>query len=159
MNRQGIIILGMHRSGTSLSAKLIASWGAHGKEGAMLGADESNPEGHWEYAPLVSFNNELLRVVDSSWNVPPRDSHQELLAALAQESDFRSRAIQLLDEMRTEGRPWFWKDPRLSILLPFWKQLWGSVVYVVAIRDPSDVALSLKSRDGFSTLTSFLLWE
>jgi hypothetical protein len=61
--------------------------------------------------------------------------------------------------MKTDGRPWFWKDPRLSILLPFWKQIWGSVAYVVVIRDPSDIALSLQKRDGLSTLTSFLLWE
>jgi hypothetical protein len=155
----GIVILGMHRSGTSLIAKLTARWGAYGNEAAMLGPDESNPEGHWEYAPLVYLNDELLRAVDSRWNVPPRDSHKELLRALGQESEFRTRAIRLMAEMRTEGRPWFWKDPRLSVLLPFWQEIWGSVVYVVVTRDPSDIAVSLKTRDTFTTLTSFSLWE
>lgn len=159
LNKQGIIVLGMHRGGTSLAAELVVRWGAYGSEGALQAADASNPQGYWEYSQLVSFNDELLRAVDSRWNVPPGDSDKALLEALAQQSDFRGRAIQLLQEMQTEGRPWFWKDPRLSILTPFWKQLWGPVVYIVAIRDPSDIAVSLEARDGFSTSTSFLLWQ
>jgi hypothetical protein len=35
----------------------------------------------------------------------------------------------LLQEMQSAGRAWFWKDPRLSVLLPFWKQFWGPAIY------------------------------
>jgi len=156
---RGIVVLGMHRGGTSLAAHLVSCWGAYGNESAMIGRDDNNPDGHWEYAPLMVFNEELLAAVDSSWVVPPRDSQKELLQSLAEEPEFRDRALSLAAAMRAPGRPWFWKDPRLSILLPFWKQLWGSVAYIVATRDPAAIARSLETRDGLSTLTSFRLWH
>jgi hypothetical protein len=159
VNNHGIVVLGMHRGGTSLTAELVCRWGAYGNESGMIEADAGNPNGYWEYAPLVRFNNELLEAVNASWSAPPVDGDKAVLTALAHEPEFRSRAVGLLEQMQAGGRPWFWKDPRLSIVLPFWKQLWGCVVYVVAVRDPSDIALSLGSRDGFSTWTSFALWE
>src|SRR5262245_26715706 len=146
-----MIVLGMHRGGTSLAAQLVSRWGAYGNESAMIGADHSNPSGHWELAPLVALNEELLAAIESNWTVPPRDRERELLEQLAEASEFRDRALDLIAAMRKGGRPWFWKDPRLSILLPFWKKLWGSAVYVVATRDPARIARSLATRDGFST--------
>src|SRR5579864_3350 len=131
-----IVILGMHRSGTSLLAEVVNRWGAYGQEAAMIAGDTWNPRGYWEFAPLTRFNDEILGLFQSRWNVPPDDYAKPLLRALSQEPYFRGRALELLSSMRTAGRPWFWKDPRLSILLPFWKQLWGDAVYLVAVRDP-----------------------
>jgi hypothetical protein len=149
----------MHRSGTSVAAELLQRWGAYGKEEALIRRDIWNERGYWEYAPLVEFNEDLLRAVNSSWHIPPGDSGRPLLAALAQDAWFRERALRLLEEMQAAGLPWFWKDPRLSILLPFWKQVWGNVLYVVPVRDPIDIALSLQRRDGFSVSRSLLVWQ
>jgi hypothetical protein len=155
----GIIVLGMHRSGTSLTAELVQKWGAYGNQAEMLPGDRWNPRGYWEPAPLVRLNDELLAMVQSRWNVPPTDEAQSRLASLAQHALFRSRALDLLDRIRASGRPWFWKDPRLALLLPFWKQLWGDVVFVVPVRDPGDIAQSLGRRDGFSFHYSLALWQ
>jgi len=155
----GIIVLSMHRSGTSLVAELVQRWGAYGKEEALMQEDAWNERGYWEYGPLVDFNEALLRAVDSSWHVPPADSDRPRLAALAQDASYRDRALRLLEDMQAGGRPWFWKDPRLPVLLPFWKQVWGDVVYVVPVRDPVDIALSLQRRAPFSMSRSLLVWQ
>ena len=54
---------------------------------------------------------------------------------------------------------WFWKDPRLSLLLPFWQKFWSGVRYVVCIRDPYEICLSLYERDGLSFEVSIALWQ
>jgi hypothetical protein len=61
--------------------------------------------------------------------------------------------------MGRDGRPWFWKDPRLAVLLPFWKQIWEDVAYIIAVRDPGDIAESLQRRDEFSLSGALLLWQ
>ena len=48
----------------------------------------------------------------------------------------------MVADMAAWGRPWVWKDPALSFFLPFWKAFWDAPVYVVAVRDPRDVAIS-----------------
>ncbi|MBC7928503.1 MAG: sulfotransferase, partial [Bryobacteraceae bacterium] len=158
-NKPGIIILGMHRSGTSLIAQLVHRWGAYAHEDAMLPGDVWNPNGYMEPAPLVRFNDELLGMLQSRWNVPPHRCDKPMLAELALQPELRARAQDLIGPMLACGRPWFWKDPRLAILLPFWKQLWGKVVYIIPVREPGDIAISLGRRDGFSMRTSLVLWH
>jgi hypothetical protein len=155
----GIIVLGMHRSGTSLTAELVGRWGAYGSEQDMVQPSKWNARGYWEYAPLVRFNDRLLQAVDSKWNVPPSEDDALVLERLARKGPYRKKALQLLDKMRTAGRTWFWKDPRLSILLPFWRRLWKDVTYVVVVRDPLDIALSLRARDHLPISASLLLWQ
>ena len=155
----GIIVLGMHRSGTSLTAELVCRWGAYGSERDLVPPSQWNARGYWEYAPLVRFNDRLLQGVDSKWNVPPSEDGASALARLARKGAYRKEALQLLDKMRSAGRTWFWKDPRLSILLPFWRRLWKDVTYVIVVRDPLDIALSLRARDHLPISASLLLWQ
>jgi hypothetical protein len=154
----GIIVLGMHRSGTSLAAELIYRWGAYGSED-LIQPSQWNPRGYWEYAPLIRFNDRLLHAVGSKWNVPPGDDGAVLLSRLARRGSYRDEGLRLLDRIRSGGRTWFWKDPRLSILLPFWRRLWGDVAYVVVVRDPIDIASSLRARDHLPVFASLLLWQ
>jgi hypothetical protein len=155
----GIIVLGMHRSGTSLAAELVYRWGAYGSEEDLIQPSKWNPRGYWEYAPLVRFNDRLLHAVGSKWNVPPAEDSALLLSRLARRGSYRQEGLRLLDCMRSAGRTWFWKDPRLSILLPFWRHVWGKVAYVVVVRDPIDIALSLQARDHLPVFASLLLWQ
>jgi hypothetical protein len=155
----GIIVLGMHRSGTSLTAELVCRWGAYGSERDLIQPGKWNARGYWEYAPLVRFNDRLLQAVDSKWNVPPSEDDAVVLARLASKGMYRKEGLRLLDKMRPAGRIWFWKDPRLSILLPFWRRLWKDVTYVIVVRDPIDIALSLRARDHLPIFASLLLWQ
>lgn len=156
---EGIIVLGMHRSGTSLTAELVSRWGAYGSPRDLIPPGRWNRRGYWEYAPLVRFNDCLLQAVDSKWNVPPPVESAPRLSRLARRGEYRREGLELLRRMRSAGRPWFWKDPRLAILLPFWRELWKQVTYVVVIRDPLHIAASLLERDRLPVSASLLLWQ
>ena len=157
---KGIIVLGMHRGGTSLVGDLVASWGAYaGGEQELLPADSNNRQGYWEYLPLVRFNQELLAGLSADWFLPPAEADRRTLRKRAAEPSYRGRAEQLIRAMRDGGRSWFWKDPRMALLLPFWQEVLPDVVYVVVVRHPLDIAMSLKKRDHFPVSASLLLWQ
>jgi hypothetical protein len=149
----------MHRSGTSLAAEIAHRWGAYIDTSLLLETNDGNPGGYWEHRPLVELNDKLLATVHSSWKVPPSDDGQRHLARLARKGSFRDRARRLLATLNPNQSVWLWKDPRLCILLPFWKEIWGSVVYLVPVRDPMAVSSSLCARGDFSMPSALLLWQ
>jgi hypothetical protein len=155
----GIIILGMHRSGTSLAAEVAHRWGAYVDTSLLLEPNDGNPRGYWEHRSLVKLNDDLLAAVHSSWKMPPTEEGRKRLARLAKKGSFRHRAHKLLATINSNQAVWLWKDPRLCILLPFWKEIWGSVAYLVPIREPMAIASSLCARRDFSTPSALLLWQ
>lgn len=156
--QQPIIVLGMHRSGTSLLAELIHKWGAFGNE-RFLAADYRNSQGYWEYQPLVYFNRRLLLSVQSQSFVPPSDEAQTTLAARALEPAWRDEALQLVSAMEAGKRIWYWKDPRLTVMLAFWQHFWTNPIYVIAVREPVDTALSLKKIYGWPVSAGYVMWQ
>jgi hypothetical protein len=155
----GVIILGMHRSGTSLAAEIAYRWGAYAETKLLMEPNDGNLRGYWEYRPLVELNDALLAAVHSSWKVPPTNESQIHLAKLAKQGSFRRRALRILATMNSNQTVWFWKDPRLCILLPFWKEIWRNVVYLIPIRDPMASSCSLRARGDFSIQSALLLWQ
>lgn len=154
-----IIVLGMHRSGTSLLAHAVGRWGAYaGHTRDLIAPGRSNRRGFWEYEPLVSFNRVLLASLDSDWCVPPPEGTESLMERRASEGWFKTRASYLISCMEQNGTAWFWKDPRLCILLPFWKNLLDAN-YVISVRKPTEIALSLSKRNGIPTSAALLLWQ
>ena len=67
-----------------------------------------------------------------------------------------------LRERTDERSIWAFKNPRTARLLPFWQGVFNHVgvedAYVLALRNPLSVALSLERRNGFSHAKSHLLW-
>jgi hypothetical protein len=155
----GVIILGMHRSGTSLAAEIAYRWGAYADTSLFIEPNDGNPRGYWEPRPLLKLNNDLLATVHSSWKVPPTEEGRKHLARLAKRGSFRHRAHKLLATMNPNQNVWLWKDPRLCILLLFWKEILGTVVYLVSIREPMAIASSLCARRDFSVPSALLLWQ
>lgn len=156
--QQPIIVLGMHRSGTSLLAELIEKWGAFGSD-RFLAADHRNSQGYWEYEPLVHFNRRLLVSVQSQSFVPPSDQDEITLTKRALEPEWRNEARQLVSAMELGQGAWYWKDPRLAVTLAFWQQFWDDPVYVIAVREPRDTALSLHKIYGLPLTAGYLLWQ
>lgn len=164
-NLRPIIILGVDRSGTSLVASMTAHWGAYAGEDEVLGqGDQGNPQGYWEYGDLKPFVDELLASEKISvWH----PTFRMLVKERAQESYYREKAESLVAGMEKKGRPWFWKEPDLSLALPFWKQFWKDPVYVVTVRNPYDSAVSWKKfvlpeelHDRYSLIAANLLrWQ
>ena len=120
-------------------------------------SDEWNPQGYWEHLPLIRFNQKLLESVNSNWFVPPCDD--ELLKKRATESEYRKQVLELITVMQEESHVWFWKDPRLAILLPCWMELWQDVTFIIPVRQPLDTAISLQRIYEFPLSASLLLWQ
>lgn len=140
-----IIVLGVMRSGTSLTAELVRLWGAYaGGQDHLWKSDvhDARGYGYMEYIPLQKLNNELL---DNNDRVPPS---KEVLDKKISDQKFREQAKKLLRTMDQQARKnqsvaWVWKDARLPLTIPFWDSLWGDVIYVITVRHPAEIALSL----------------
>jgi Sulfotransferase family len=139
-SRRPIIILGVERSGTSLVSELASRWGAYGGDPAhLLPPGEMNPQGFFEYRPLIDFLIELHGSAGVSEWYPPFD---DVLHRRAFEPRYREPAVQLVAGMETAGTPWFWKEPYLCLSLSFWENIWNEPIYVVVFRNPHDSARS-----------------
>jgi len=150
-----ILVLGMHRSGTSLIAQLISRWGAYmGDE--LYGANEYNKDGYWEYIPLVQLNEKILKHLGRSWIYPPGSLDTEDLI-----TRFGKEAQELVEKMDSSMNHWCWKDPRMVFLLPFWKEIFSkrNLIYIVTARNPLAIAKSLKKREEISSTLALSLWE
>lgn len=141
-----IIVTGIYRSGTSLTAKLIHRWGAYvGREDDIF----QDEYGYLEHLALQKLNDELLN--DNSRVPTPVD----LMLEKAQDPVLQERALKILDAMDEEAEQngatsWVWKDPRLPLVLPFWGSVWDDVIYVIPVRHPVETILSAASMDGLA---------
>jgi hypothetical protein len=159
-DNHGIIVLGMHRSGTSALA------GCLGLLGVELGSDlipahpEHNARGHWENREVVALNDRLLASVSRSWHDERllRDGWSKAPVAKA----FISEITILLKREFDRTPLWGLKDPRLCRLLPIWIEAIAEngtePIFILALRHPEEVARSLARRDGIPKERAYLLW-
>jgi hypothetical protein len=136
-----VIILGVDRSGTSIVARLAHEWGVYGGNPAELERrDPFNPSGYWELRPMVLLLHEVFKETGRDfW----RPGFEEALRNAAANPRLRKAADDLVASMAADGRAvWFWKEPWLSLQLPFWKQIWGDASYIITVRNPYDSAVS-----------------
>ena len=155
-----VVVLGMHRSGTSAVTRSLMALGVQLGDRLMPGKPEDNEKGFWEDLDLNELNIEMLNALGHDWNTNAPIARAELLDDRV--SPFRLRAVELL-RRKTRSTPiWGIKDPRISRLLPFWKNIFEhldiDVSYVIVVRHPMSVARSLKKRNGFEPEKSYYLW-
>jgi Sulfotransferase family len=140
-----VCILGMHRSGTSLTAAIVAALGLDfgPPEGLMSANPADNPAGYYEQDEVTQLNEELLEAYRGGWWRPPR-----MLPGLGRARRLgpqRDRAAALVRTLYGDAR-WCFKDPRFSLTLPFWIPIVGEMDHLICVRDPREVAASLLSR-------------
>lgn len=155
-DRAGVYVLGMHRSGTSATARVIDLLGVPLAAGGLLHPAADNPAGYWEPTELVLLNETLLRRLGGTSQAPPPLELTAHAAHLLRDSlpgaRERFRALHPTAQ-------WVWKDPRNCILLPFWRAaLRERAVAVVAYRHPAEVVASL-GRRGMPRERALPLWE
>src|SRR5262245_11775255 len=152
-----VCITGMHRSGTSMVAKVLHESGiclGHATE--LMPADAHNADGYWEHVKFVQLNEEILNELGAAWDSPPPpDADWKRLCG---SPGIRDRVTALLDEF-SASEPWGWKDPRTSLTLPFWLALCPDLQVVVCIRNPLEVAVSLRQRGLSSYAFGLRLWS
>ena len=152
-----ICIIGMHRSGTSMVARLLYRCGLElGPSDQLRGPSEHNSLGHFESEQVIAINEALLAHCGGSWDHPPALmpgwERDPAIASLVRE------AAAFVDSFPRHV-PWGWKEPRTTVLLPFWRSVVPRLRFVICIRNPLDVAKSLAARDGMSVEHAASLWD
>src|SRR5262245_51351041 len=129
-----VCVLGMHRSGTSLLARLLNLLGVELGENHLLNNEpvSANPKGHWEHRELSAINDALLDHYGGTWDKPPQfPSGWQNDPALY---DLRLRAHTLVNDQFRDYTLWGWKDPRTCLTLPFWQELLSELHYLICLR-------------------------
>lgn len=148
------LISGMHRSGTSLVAKLFHAAGADmGDPAGFHGADQWNPAGYYEQQAIIELN---LKLMHGPWG---RLAYLKLPGV----QTVLRRARPLADEIARLGREYaakVVKENRFCLTLPAWRANGGDVRKVlVCLRQPADVAWSVRSRNGLPMWCTYRLWQ
>ncbi len=154
-----VIILGMHRSGTSTVARLCNLMGVYLGD-TLFPAREDNPKGFFELEPLIALNEPVFHAFNlTSQDVLPlpdgwlehdevKEAHQQIAGLLKQE--FTNKGL------------WGVKDPRMGKLMPLYLKIFEALKvtprFVVPFRSPVEVASSLNRRDGISHARGMVLW-
>src|SRR5881392_1085608 len=126
-----------------------------GPKDELMPAQTDNPDGFWEHLGFVALNDELLSELGGAWDLPPK-----------RDEDFKHPR---LDPLRMKARlliegfdslnVWGWKDPRNSLTLPFWQNLLPALKTLIVVRNPLEVAHSMRERNGTSYSFGLRLWE
>ena len=158
MPGRGVVVLGMHRGGTSAIAGLLRLAGLRMPvDPSLTGSSRNNPKGFWEIRPLTHFNESLLRAFDGDWSAPP--PLDEGWVDDPRAASLKDRAARLFNSI-IPSEAWLWKDPRLCLTMPFWRDAGAKdAVSVLVLRNPLEVARSLQRRNSFSGPLSLALWE
>ena len=146
---RAIVVLGMHRSGTSALSGSLAEAGVY--LGNVLGQSIAhNRKGLQEPASVLFMQEHLLQANGGSWDNPPRS---------VEWGNLHTAVRDLFIESRDGFEPWAFKDPRTLLTLEGWLDVRPDVALVGIFRDPLSVAHSLQRRNGFSLMKGLYLWQ
>jgi hypothetical protein len=152
----GVYVLGMHRSGTSAVTRVVNLLGVPiGRAERLMVARDDNPAGFWEHVGLMDVNDAVLARLGGAWDAPPDAARGDVQLA-----DLQQRAREEFDATY-DGTRFVFKDPRVSLLLPFWRSVLGerATSAVIVLRNPLDIAQSLLHRNELAVSYSLALWE
>jgi len=148
VRRRAILVLGMHRSGTSALTRLLALCGADLPQ-RLMAPNFANPKGYWEPADIVDLHDEMLVASGSSWNDVAGFPLNWLDTPEGQ--SFGSRLRSSFQDAFADAPLALLKDPRICQFVPLWTSILESLdiepFFVIPIRNPLEVAASLKARD------------
>jgi hypothetical protein len=157
-----ICILGMHRSGTSLVARLLNICGvALGESEELLSSNAFNRMGYWENKRVIKINDEILKAFGGSWDNPPKmplgwERSQRI-------NNLRVQAYEFAKKMSERYEFWAFKEPRTCLLLPFWKSIIPEMIYIIPMRYPEEIADSIRRRNKIPLSKGLILtkiyWE
>jgi len=145
-----LVVAGMHRSGTSLVASLVAGAGVS-MGTRLLAAGRGNERGHFEDLDFQELHQKALRA---------NGLHGDGIVPAGQPAvpaGLLSRARELIAARRATGKPWGWKDPRTLLFLDFWSEVAPEASWLLVFRSPWEVADSLYRRLDETTTSDPLL--
>jgi hypothetical protein len=159
-SRQTVLVLGMHRSGTSALAGVLCGLGAAAPKKTLIGPDPCNLKGLFEANSIIEAHEAFLAAADSCWH----DWRQfDLQWARSQTAALHAARIKsvLIDEFG-DAPMIMLKDPRICRFVTFTLSILADLemntVAVLPVRNPLEVARSLQRRDNFAVSKSVRLW-
>lgn len=154
-----IIVLGMHRSGTSAVMNALSCLGVQQGDD-LLPPGVDNPKGFFEDRDLNLLNIEMLEFIGKQWFSLSlvEDADVDLLVA----NGYLDKAIKLIHKKTQSSAIFGFKDPRVAKLLKFWKRVFAlldsDVHYIFCTRNPLSVAQSLQTRNKIPLRKGCWLW-
>lgn len=157
---RAIVVLGMHRSGTSALTRLVNLLGVELGPRLMKAKEGNNETGFWEHQAVVDAHEDLLAQLGMAWDdvraLPPGYERRPDIA------DFAGRLETIVREDFADAPLWAVKDPRMCRTLALWgpvlERAGAEPLYLLLLRNPLEIARSLKRRDGLSEGQGLLLW-
>lgn len=159
MNSRAVLVVGMHRSGTSAVARGLRALSVCMGDN-VFDAQPDNPTGYWEDKTVVEINQRVLATLGLKWD-------DSALIRREQFDHYRIRLLELaavryLKSAFASEPLWGFKDPRTIRLLPFWRHVLRDCdavdAYVVAVRNPRSVAASLFRRQQIQAAKAQRVW-
>jgi len=158
-HRTCILILGMHRSGTSAVAGCFSALG-YNMGNQLFPPDKPNEKGYFENVLINQFNDSLLSTLYARWHDTLFLPQNWYLNEQVQKR--KPELISILKSEFGEKEDFVIKDPRISVLLPFYEEVFNDLniipKVIINFRNPFEVSKSLKKRDNLSSSKSLLLW-
>jgi len=157
---RAILVLGMHRSGTSAMTGVLHALGVPLGSTLTPADPDINAKGYWEHSVISSINERILRAMGFSWlderELPSGWWKNPVIASL------RAELVEAIEREFGSHRLWAVKDPRLCRLLPLWLEILEEIdcdpIFVLTTRDPREVVRSLRKRNGMQAWKGALLW-
>ncbi|WP_414462578.1 sulfotransferase family protein [Hyphomicrobium sp. DY-1] len=159
-----ILVLGMHRSGTSALTRVLNIAGAK-LPNCLIGAGVGNELGHWEPARLASYHDELLQELNSHWSDWRTIDWGTL--PLSRRQQIKSDIVRHLEDDYGDGELIVLKEPRICRFTPFFLEALDKARYdvriILPLRNPLEIADSLRTRGDLGPAEtmhyhSSLLW-
>ena len=156
---KGVIVAGMHRSGTSAMTRVLNLLGCALPE-ELIGPNLGNERGHWESAAIVELNDQIFTAAGTSWDDWMGINSDWRASALREEAVLKASA--LVQQHSQLGPLFVVKDPRISKIVDIWLDAFDKVdvepTLIIMLRNPIEVANSLERRDLMSPAYGHLLW-
>ena len=154
------VVLGMHRSGTSLCSHILSAMGIDMADD--IDAVPSNAKGHWERLEIMEYHERILRLFNRDFFSPLHDF--PLPAAWWADPrvyQIRREIVAFLASRMGDGYFGF-KEPRTVRLMPLWHQIFSDLKLVpkvvLCLRNPAQVSRSLKERDDLDPALGEYRW-
>jgi glycosyltransferase involved in cell wall biosynthesis len=154
-----IVVLGMHRSGTSAATRALEALGVSLGSNLMPAVAGDNDRGFFEDLDIQKFNERVLKKLGGGWDSLDEIDSTKLVSPYFTEE--RREAASIL-RAKLDAGPFAFKDPRTALLLPLWQCVFEDLElqerYLLVVRNPLEVAASLASRNRMAPTRAMLLW-
>jgi hypothetical protein len=143
MDNHCFVVLGMHRTATSLLTKGLfkvkVNIGSN-----VLSADSGNPHGYWEDTDFLYLNKMILAEAGGNWYDVPSE---ENILKVGNRADVKGRIKKLVNEKYAKNNLWGFKDPRTILTIKVIRPHLKKHSFFVAFRSPLEIAKSLYTRN------------